>query len=696
MSMFNSLEDMVCSVATVVKPPERLSVAQAAEKYRYVNNPGSFVGEWSNDETPYMVEPMDECASTLFRSVCFVGPAQSGKTDSLIVNYVVYTSVVDPRDVMIVQTTAASARDFAKRRIERLFRASKDVGNTVLPGKQNKNIYDTRFKAGTMLTLSWPSITELSGKPISSVALTDYDRMEQDVDGEGSPYALSYARTRTFGRHGMAIVESSPGFEVENPRAWIPASIHEAPPTQGILAIYNMGDRRRWYWPCPHCDEAFEGEFHHLRWPESADKMECAEQAYMVCPKCGGILTFGGDEKNGIPSRRELNIRGRWVKDGELWLPNHGTITGKPVRSTVGSFWLKGVAAAFADWKSLVFSYLSAMEEYEKTGDQQALKTTTNVDQGLPFTPIGQNSGRLPEEIKARALDLGERIIPDGVRFLIASIDVQRNKFVCQVQGIGVGGDTTVIDRFNVLKSERLDEDGERLWVNPGSYEEDWRLLVDAVLKKTYPLADGSGRSMQVKVTLCDSGGREGVTTNAYNFWRWLRDDQGENYHRRFQLIKGASKLTAPRVQISYPDSDRGDRRAGAMGEVPILLINTNVLKDALDHMLGRTEPGGGLISFPKWLPDSFYTELTVESRTAKGWVNPHSHRNESWDLLVYSIAGTLSRHVNIEKIDWDDPPGWAAEWDENDLVSKVSEGTPLPFTPTKGYNLADLGKSLA
>ena len=31
---------------------------------------------------------------------------------------------------------------------------------------------------------------------------------------------------------------------------WIPESLHEAPPTRGILSLYNGGDRRRWYWRC--------------------------------------------------------------------------------------------------------------------------------------------------------------------------------------------------------------------------------------------------------------------------------------------------------------------------------------------------------------------------------------------------------------------------------------------------------------
>ncbi|MCM4841582.1 phage terminase large subunit family protein, partial [Escherichia coli] len=64
-------------------------------------------------------------------------------------------------------------------------------------------------------------------------------------------------RTTTFMSSGMTLVESSPGRDVKDVK-WRRTSPHEAPPTTGILSLYNRGDRRRWYWPCPHCGEYFQ------------------------------------------------------------------------------------------------------------------------------------------------------------------------------------------------------------------------------------------------------------------------------------------------------------------------------------------------------------------------------------------------------------------------------------------------------
>lgn len=63
--------------------------------------------------------------------------------------------------------------------------------------------------------------------------------MTQNVDGEGHVFDLTKKRAFTFGRFGMCVAESSPGFDVDDPR-WISTSQHEAPPCQGILGLTTV------------------------------------------------------------------------------------------------------------------------------------------------------------------------------------------------------------------------------------------------------------------------------------------------------------------------------------------------------------------------------------------------------------------------------------------------------------------------
>lgn len=704
----NTLEGIIVQAAAAARPPERMTVSEAAERYREINNPGSYVGPWQNDTTPYLVEPMDILTSTEFTGMAFVGPAQCGKTD-MFSNWLAHAVKNDPADMMLVQTGKDTARDFSIRRVDRLHRQSPIIGD-MLVGTAEDNVYDKQYTSGMLLSLGWPSVKVLSGRPIPRMWITDYDRggVFEDVDGEGSGFDLAQARTNTYRRFGMTVAESSPGFEVENPKH-ILKTRHEAMPTPGILALYNKGDRRRWYWRCVKCDNPFEPDFSLLHWPDSEDFKECAEAAVMRCPHCNQI--YEHDTGGGHPSKREMNIAGRWVRDGQHWMPN-GEMHGVPTRSDIASFWLKGVAATFSTWDKLVFKFLTAEAEYESTGSETALKTTVNTDQGMPYIPKMLASDRAPETLKARAKDYGHRTVPPGVRFMTAAIDVQKNRFVVQIMGVYENGDRIIIDRFDIRKSKRLDKDGERYWVNPGAYREDWKLLGEEVLGKTYPLGDGSGREMGITFTVCDSGGKAGVTSNAYDYVRWLRagevdeidtsDEQGEyewfpEYAGRFLLLKGASSRTAPRVNITFPDSQRKDRMAGARGEIPVLFINTHDIKDTLNNMLDRLDPGGRWM-FPNWLPDDVYTEMTVEIKDAnKGWINPLRHRNESWDLMAYHLATCLLPQIGFAHIHWDDPPGWAAEWDLNDMVfDPRSQAKPFDSEKKSSYGLAKLAENLA
>jgi len=54
---------------------------------------------------PYMVEPQDMLASRELSGVIFVGPSQSGKTESLILNFIAYGVLQDPLDTILYSPT---------------------------------------------------------------------------------------------------------------------------------------------------------------------------------------------------------------------------------------------------------------------------------------------------------------------------------------------------------------------------------------------------------------------------------------------------------------------------------------------------------------------------------------------------------------------------------------------------------------
>lgn len=677
---------MISEMTTAaLQPPERITVTEAAVKYVKLNNPGSYSGPFDIDTTPYMRNPMDTLASREKQAVIFIGPSQSSKTASLVLNYIAYTVKCDPMDIILYEKSMSAAKDFSIRRVDRMHRDSPAIREALVAhGRSGDNVFDKRYKNGVLLSLSWPAINEMSGRPVPRVLLTDYDRMVDDVDGEGSPFDVARARIRTFRSAGKIMVESSPSRDLTDPH-WKSKGKHDGPPVGGIVGLYNRGDKQRFYWPCPRCNEFFEGIFGLLVWNPSDDIREASQSSRMMCPKCQHDIEFN--------HRRQMNLDGLWLGPGQSVIGS-GKIKGQSSPGNIASYWLKGPAAAFSTWEQLVLKQIEAERDYEQTGSQLALKTTANTDQAEVWLPRGVETISTPEDLQSQAVDLPKREVPLTVRLLLAQIDVQGGHWVVQVFGIqpsdsGIKYDFVYIDRFKIDRSNRLDENGDKRDTRPAAHPEDWDLITEQVIDKTYPLENGEGH-MPIWMTVCDSGGKKGTTSNAYAYWLRLRK---EGKHRRFFLIKGDPRSDVPRVRIELPDSQRKDRLAQARGEIPIMFFNSNVLKDVAQGMLMRTDSGGRIYT-PSWFPDYFYQELTVEVRLPKGWDNPRKKRNEAWDLLYYGIGQCV--HLKLDQVEWDAPPVWALPWDKNPLiVRKETTVNSVAKSEKPVHSLASLGETL-
>ncbi len=662
----------------ILRAPRRMRVADAVAQYMRVPMGAGNSVPWDPLVAPYVIEPMNCPASREYDAVIFVGPARTGKTIGLIDGWVIYNVICDPADMLIIQMTEEKAREHSKKRLARTFRVSPEVVSRLSPNKNDNNVYDRTFLAGNYLKIGWPSVNIMSSSDYKCVALTDYDRFPEDIDGEGDAFSLASKRTTTFMSSGMTLVESSPGRDVKDVK-WRRTSPHEAPPTTGILSLYNRGDRRRWYWPCPHCGEYFQpcGDV-VAGFRDIADPVLASEAAYIQCPSCSGRI---------MPEqKRELNGRGVWLRDGES-INADGSRYGDPRRSRIASFWMEGPAAAYQTLSQLVYKLLTAEQEYETTGSEETLKTVINTDWGLPYLPRASMEQRKSELLEQRAEPVPSRSVPDGVNFLVATVDVQagrHRRFVVQVTGYGSRGERWIIDRYNITQSLRGDSDGESQRIDPASYPEDWDVLLTDVFHKSWPLASDPSQQMRLMAMAVDSGGEDGVTDNAYKFWRRCRRD---GLGKRIYLFKGDSIRRAKLITRTFPDNTgRTGRRAQAAGDVPLWLLQTDALKDRVNNALWRDSPGPGYVHFPDWLGSWFYDELTYEERSSDGkWSKPGRGANEAFDLMVYAEALVILH--GYEKIRWPDAPEWASRETRLECVPDSTEPSPSPepvSTPVK------------
>lgn len=601
----------------------------------------------------------------------------------LLEGWASHVIVNDPGDMLIVQMTQDKAREYSKTRIDRMLRNSPNLAALKSSSNQDDNTHDKLFRHGMWLRIGWPTVSQLSSSDYRYVAETDYDRMPQDVDGEGSPFGLGRKRTTTFLSRGMALVESSPGFDIQDPNH-TQVTAHEAPPTDGIMSIYNQGDRRRWYWKCRDCRDWFEAapglslfnlppRKHLLEMVREADLEEFADRySKVICPHCGSII----DKR----WKHELNRNGRWLQDG-LRLTSDDEVVGTAMTSNIASYWLGGVAAAYQPWRSLVLRYLQGLREYALSGSELTLRTTVNTDQGMPYTPaILLESAENNANPATRGEQLERYVVPAEARFLTAQVDVQGGtgaRFEVQIHAHGPHGEQWVINRYAIKDSRREGMSGDWAPIDPASYPEDWDRLTEEVLLKTYrtPI---EGKEMRVLMCAVDSGGeggkdaegnKSGVTTNAYAWYRRVRL-RGDNLYERIMLTKGKAGREVPRIRKSMV----GAVKPGDKGDVPLYIFNSNLLKDEVDAALRRTVPGPGYMHFPApkgpnnpdgWLPMSFFDELKSEVRAKDGTWSKIRKRNESLDLCV--LARVASLRLKADQIrNWDNPPAWAAPLEKN------------------------------
>jgi phage terminase large subunit GpA-like protein len=635
---YASADDICRSALSLLLPPSRLKPSESAGKYLYVPKDGDY-RLWDKTVTPELVAPLDRLADRSIKAVIFVGPSQTGKTESLISGWMAHSVAAVQADMMIVQSSQHEARYFSRRRIDRSIRISPAL--SALAGvSHDDNVFDKRFKNGVHLNIGWPTIGQLSGKSIPHMAMTEFDKYDENIGGEGDAFFHAMQRTKAFKSRGRTLVESTPGRQVIDPD-WEP-KMHAAPPCSGILSLYNLSDRHRMYWACVHCDEEFLAEMENFTWDKTIDDpAHAASTAAMLCPHCGSLI--GPEHKDKMRQEALLQIRGGWRSEADKF------DTG--LKSKYGGYWMQGPAAAFQSWNDLAYNYLTAMQDWESTGSEEKLRGTTNTDQGRPYAGMKKRGDAMDAVLlKQRAERYAEqRKVPAEARFVTIFVDVQKHRFVVQVQAFGADRESWIVDRYNLTHSERIGEDGQRQKVSPFSYAEDWNVL-DKLLADEFGIEGAEGK-VQARMIAVDSGGADEATNNAYAYAARL---QRLGKAGRFALTKGASSSKSARIATGKAGDDRI--------RVPLYIVNSNLIKDEVIHSLSRAEAGPGYLHLPDWVGDWFFKELTAEEKLANGrYVKRRkADNNEALDLCVgnlvcYSLVGG-------DRIDWAKPPEWCAK----------------------------------
>jgi phage terminase large subunit GpA-like protein len=654
-------KDVVRPLLADLLPPERVSVTEWSIENRRIKGRA-----YDPARAPHVAWIQDQIGSGRYRRATIMGPSQCYKS-TVAENVLAYETVYDPANALWIQTDRGAMHRYSTQRIDDLIHGTESLKALLRDSQDAENKFNKRFVSGAEWVFGWPVVSFFRAGSYRLIVLDDYDAFPDTIDDEGDPLKLVESRYTIFSGRELVLVVSSPAKGAD----------------AGVEALAATGTDHRFGWRCPECGAPFEASFAHLDFERTDDPDEAAATAVMVCPN-GHRLP---------PSAKLAMLQSLFAFARTQKIGHDGSVLGPEPETDHLSVRIDGVVGALA-WPVMAKRCREAELVLERKGDHEPLMAFYNTTAGWNYSArdakaragMVDDDASLTAEILRRRREswqLGE--VPSGVAALIASVDVQSNRFEVMVTGVGEGFERWVVDRYSIA----TDASG-RVSLAPFSIPEHWQVLKERVIDRVYPLAGGVDRCMPVLATAIDIGGADDGTENARLFAEWALKEGVEK--RRVMLVKGGTLLRGPIIDGPRPftvDQSGRPMKAG----VAFWLLTVNRIKTMIMGSLARAGDGAGAIHFPDDFADAWFDELLAEERDDKGrWVNQRANRrNETLDLMVYALACVHQLSAGRTGTDW--VPHWARA---RDGLARAQTSTAQPVARLRPQTKPDRAAVLA
>nr|DAS10570.1 MAG TPA: terminase large subunit [Caudoviricetes sp.] len=436
--------DWMLGSLKTLKPPEKMTVSQWADKYRIIpagtsNQPG----RWKTSKTPYLRGIMDAFSDDRIEEIVFIKPTQVGGTESIL-NILGYIVDQDPSSTLVVYPSDTLAEDISKNRIQPMLRATKPLAEKFR--EDDSKLLALQFDNMYIPLTGANSAASLSSKPIRFVLLDEVDKYPPRSGGgkEADPISLARERTNTFSYNKKIFITSTPTLK-----------------TGAIWREWESCTRQLFFYvPCPHCGRMQRLRFHQLKFPKEGSKTERSAAAYYECPYCQGKISDA--DKNKI-----LQL-GQWMNEGET--------EGMRVSPKKTGFALNAIYSPWLSFADVAYKWLDAQ------GDQEKMQNFVNSWLGEPWEDVGSTAGA--QKVLDNRGVYTRGMVPDWAQIITCGVDVQQNCLYYTVDAWGQGKKIYNIDHDCI----------------PGV---DFNTLWD-VINQTY--YDAKGRDWYIDLALIDSG----------------------------------------------------------------------------------------------------------------------------------------------------------------------------------------------
>ena len=414
----------------LLKPPERLTVSEWAEKYRILDPAASAMpGKWSNKVTPYLVGIMDELSNHETEEIIFCKPTQIGGSEALV-NMICYIVDQDPSPTLVVYPSDDLAKYTSQRRLQPAFKLSAKIREKFKEDRSSQMELDFE---GMYLSLTGSnSPADLASKPIRYLMMDEIDKFPGASNKEADPISLARERTKTF--HNRKIyLTSTPTLKTGH--------IWEAKEDADI--------EKHFFVPCPHCGEYIELKFANIKWPDDKEMTHAdrADLASYVCQECGCFIS--DNDKHNMLRKGEWRIVRQTAR-----------------RSTKVAFWINTLYSPFVRWSQI------AKEFMESKDDPERLQNFVNSWLAEPWEDSRLKTNA--DIVLEHQTNTGPYIVPGWAKLLTAGVDVQETSVYWTIrawgdyltsQNIAHGQALSFDEVDNVMNIEYFKENGEAMLV---------------------------------------------------------------------------------------------------------------------------------------------------------------------------------------------------------------------------------------
>jgi phage terminase large subunit GpA-like protein len=451
MSDARRLDAAIAKLSRAMRPPEKITVSEWADKYRRLPPSSAEPGRWRTSRTPYLKEIMDAFNDPRVRRIVMVASSQIGKTEFEL-NCIGYAIHQDPGNILYIHPDLDDAKKFSQIRVNPLISGTPELESRVAKAKSRDSgntILRKTFPGGTLIICGSNVAADLASTPARYVFGDERDRWAASAGQEGDPWKLATARQITF-YNSKAVEVSTP--TIKNASA--------------IESSFLEGTMERWCVECPHCGGYHDIKFSDIRFGSETKTIGGKTQyavsgiAY-ICPGCACLS--GEKEMKRQPAK---------------WIAENPDAYARGVRS----FWLNSFVSPWASWESTILEFLYA------AGNEAKLQVVYNTRFGQLWE---YRDGLVDEEgVMARREEYGAEL-PDGVLVLTCGVDTQDDRLEYEVVGHGHFYETWGIEA-GIIMGRPDDADT-------------WDRLDEAVLYRVFRFRDGVG--LPVSLTFVDEGG---------------------------------------------------------------------------------------------------------------------------------------------------------------------------------------------